>query len=76
MTAGEMNKAADMWTAKYLAAVQRAEAAERERDSLRSKIAKQRNEIGRLTCAVETLHAEKAALRADLHAARGKAPLA
>ena len=76
MTAGEINKAADMWAAKYLAAVKRAEAAERERDALRSKIARQRNEIGRLTHAVATLHAEKAALRADLHAARGKAVLA
>lgn len=71
-----MTAPADYWTAKYLEAVKRAERAERERDSLRSKAAKQRNEIGRLTHAVETLHAEKAALRADLHAARGKAVLA
>ena len=71
-----MTAPADYWTAKYLEAVKRAEAAERERDNLRSKAAKQRTEIGRLTHAVETLHAEKAALRADLHAARGKAVLA
>lgn len=71
-----MTAPADYWTAKYLAAVKRAEAAERERDSLRSKIARQRNEIGRLTHAVEALHAEKAALRADLHDVRGKAVVA
>ena len=71
-----MSESADYWAAKCIAAVKRAEAAERERDALRSKIAKQRNEIGRLTHAVETLHAEKAALRADLHAARGRAVLA
>lgn len=71
-----MTSTSDYWTTKYLAAVKRAEAAERERDALRSKMAKQRQEIGRLTHAAETLHAEKAALRADLHAARGKAVLA
>ena len=71
-----MTAPADYWTAKYLAAVKLAEASERERDNLRSKAAKQRNEIGRLTHAVEALRAEKAALRADLHAARGKAVLA
>lgn len=71
-----MTASADYWAAKCIAAVKRAEAAERERDALRSKAAKQRNEIGRLTHAVETLHAEKAALRADLHAAREKAVLA
>lgn len=71
-----MTAPADYWTAKCIAAVKRAEAAERERDALRSKAARQRNEIGRLTHAIETLHAEKAALRADLHAARAKAVLA
>lgn len=71
-----MSDPADYWTAKCIEAVKRAEAAERERDNLRSKAARQRNEIGRLTHAIETLHAEKAALRADLHAARGKAVVA
>lgn len=71
-----MTASADYWTAKCIEAVKRAEVAERERDALRSKIAKQRSEIGRLTHAVEALRAEKAALRADLHAARGKAVLA
>ena len=71
-----MTASADYWTAKCIDAVKRAERAEHERDALRGKMARQRNEIGRLTHAVETLHAEKAALRADLHAARGKAVVA
>lgn len=71
-----MTASSDYWAAKYLSAVKRAETAERERDALRSKAAKQRQEIGRLTHAIETLHAEKAALRADVHAARAKAVLA
>lgn len=65
---------ADYWTKKYLAATKRAETAERDRDNLRSKVARQRDDIMRLTRAVESLQADKAALRFDLHKERARRP--
>ena len=66
---------ADYWTKKYLAATKRAETAERDRDNLRSKIARQRDDIMRLTRAVESLQSDKAALRFDLHKERARRPV-
>ena len=67
---------ADYWTKKYLAATKRAEAAERDRDNLRGKVARQRDDIMRLTRAVEALQADKAALRFDLAKERARRPAA
>lgn len=66
-----MSGNADYWAKRFLDANKRAETAERERDNLRSKLAKQKNELHRLTQSCEQLYAEKAALLADLRKARG-----
>ena len=62
----------DYWCQRAIAAEKALGIAERDRDNLRSKVARQRDDIMRLTRAVESLQADKAALRFDLHKERAR----